>query len=91
MTEQSYGSHAMTEANYINSGKVNQSTFKNNLTRRNLNILERTPILNARHAPKKLIHFIGLSQLKGTETLQIRLPHGTIHSGKTRNVLYANN
>lgn len=53
MTEQAYGTHAMIEANTIGSGKLNQSSFKNNLTRRNLNILERTPFIHIRYARKK--------------------------------------
>ncbi len=62
MTEQAYGSHTMTEANFITSGKLNQSSFKNNLTRRNMQILESTHLFHIRNAPKKHLHFFSLRQ-----------------------------
>lgn len=42
MTSQYYGAHAQAEAWEQGTGKLNQSSFKNNLTRRNVNILEST-------------------------------------------------
>ncbi len=40
MSSQSYGNHTMVEAWDQGSGKIRQAPFRNNLTRRNLNILE---------------------------------------------------
>lgn len=40
MSSQNYGNHAMLEAWERGTGKQSQSNFRNNLTRRNVNILE---------------------------------------------------
>lgn len=42
MSSQNYGNHSMMEAWERGTGKRNQSDFRNNITRRNVNIIEST-------------------------------------------------
>ena len=50
MTSQNYGSHALAEAWNQGSGKLRQQPFRNNITRRNVNILEGTHLYHLSYA-----------------------------------------
>lgn len=86
MTSQNYGTHTMMEAVDHAGSKIRQAPFRNNITRRNLNILERTPLFYTRHAQPQRLNFFGFRQHQSPSSIQIHLPNPALRHPKARNV-----